>query len=35
MKMVLVRVNSLNQGKVFGRSANIRLIEETIEYIEA
>jgi hypothetical protein len=32
---ISIRVNSLNQGKVFGRSTNIRLIEETIERIEA
>ncbi|KON85666.1 hypothetical protein AF332_01615 [Sporosarcina globispora] len=32
---VSIRVNTLNQGKVFGRSTNIRLIEETIERLEA
>jgi hypothetical protein len=32
---ISIRVNTLNQGKVFGRFTNIRLIEETIERIEA
>ncbi|MFV5318884.1 MULTISPECIES: YfjI family protein [Priestia] len=32
---IRIRVNTLNQGKVFGRSTNIKLIEKTIERIEA
>lgn len=31
---ISIRVNALNQGKVFGRFTNIRLIEQTIERIE-
>ncbi|APH06626.1 YfjI family protein [Bacillus weihaiensis] len=30
-----IRINALNQGKVFGRYTNIKLIEETIELIES
>lgn len=33
-KGMSIRVNALNQGKVFGRKTNIRLIEETIQQIE-
>lgn len=29
-----IRVNALNQGKVFGRNTNIKRIEETIKRIE-
>jgi hypothetical protein len=32
---ISIRVNALNQGKVFGRFTNIKIIEETIERIEA
>lgn len=31
---ISIRVNALNQGKVFGRSTNIKLIEEVIERFE-
>ncbi len=31
---ISIRVNALNQGKVFGRFTNIKIIEETIKRIE-
>ncbi|MEH7373120.1 YfjI family protein [Priestia megaterium] len=34
-KGLCIRLNSLNQGKVFGRNTNIKMIEETISYIES
>lgn len=34
-KGISIRVNALNQGKVFGKNTNIRIIQETIDRLEA
>jgi len=34
-KGLCIRLNSLNQGKVFGRNTNINLIEQVVNYIES